>query len=161
MRRTAKRKTHGRQSKSPVCVNYQPKTIKDVLNAMRDAQNFPSPVRAVGSGSATTRCNHSKRGTLLDMTAMKDVIRMTDTTVTVGAGMSLRSLADHLAHEGMELTSGYEYPERTVGGLISSGSLAAGVPGDAGHLAATVKGITMVSAQGRQVTIFGLDLDMQ
>jgi len=40
-----------------------------------------------------------------------------------------------------------------VGGLISSGSLAAGVPGDTGHLAGSVLGVTMVTPQGRQVSI--------
>ena len=65
------------------------------------------------------------------MTGMKKSCVSKQDTVTVGAGMQLRSLADRLAERGLELIGGYEYPERTVGGLISSGSLSAAPPGDA------------------------------
>ena len=153
MRAINSRKSQGRNLQRQSFVTYQPKSVNDVVAVMRDAEKFPTPVRPVGSGSSATRCNQSQRGTILDMTLMKAFIKMTDKTVTVGAGMSLRSLADRLANEGMELVGGYEYPERTVGGLISSGSLAAGVPGDTGHLAGSVLGVTMVTPQGRQVSI--------
>ncbi len=87
------------------------------------------------------------------MTAMKSFTRKSVDTVTVGAGTQLRSLADRLAGEELELVGSYEYPERTVGGLISSGSLSVGIPGDAGHLAASVTHVTLVTPQGRQVEV--------
>lgn len=151
IRKPASRR-HSRNSVVTVC----PKSIDDVIAVLGDSQRYPGPVRAVGSNSGSTR-NARTQGTLLDMTAMKSFIRMSAGTVRVGAGMPLRSLADRLARENLELIGSYEYPERTVGGLISSGSLSAGIPGDAGHLAASVTGVTLVTPQGRQVEV-GTDM---
>jgi FAD/FMN-containing dehydrogenase len=133
-------------------VLLRPESIDDVIEIMQDRKQYPSPVRAVGSNSGSTR-NAQTKGTLLDMTAMKKFIRLTGDTATVGAGMQLRSLAVRLAGQGLELVGGYEYPERTVGGLISSGSLSSGIPGDAGHLASSVTAVTIVTPQGGQVEI--------
>jgi FAD/FMN-containing dehydrogenase len=132
--------------------SVRPKSIEDVIAVLQDSKNYPGPVRPVGSNSGSTR-NAQTHGTLVDMTAMKKLMRMSASTVQVGAGMQLRSLADSLAGEGMELVGNFEYPERTIGGLISSGSLSADIPGDAGHLAASVTGVTLVTPQGRQVEV--------
>lgn len=140
-----------KQHQAPV-KSVRPKSIQDIIAVLRDTKSYPSPVRPVGSNSGSTR-NAQTQGTVLDMTAMKKLIRMSASTVQVGAGMQLRSLADFLAKEGMELVGSYEYPERTVGGLISSGSLSASIPGDAGHLAASVTDVTIVTPQGRQVEV--------
>jgi len=133
-------------------VLLRPESIDDVIEILKDRKQYPGPVRAVGSNSGSTR-NAQTKGTLLDMTAMKKIIRLTGNTVIVGAGMQLRSLADRLAGQGLELAGGYEYPERTVGGLISSGSLSSGIPGDAGHLASSVTAVSIVTPQGRQVEV--------
>ena len=133
-------------------ISVRPNSIDDVIEVMKNLQLYPGPVRAVGSDSGSTRSART-HGTLLDMTAMKKIIRLSEGTVSVGAGRQLRSLAVRLAGEGLELAGSYEYPERTVGGLISSGSLSAGIPGDSGHLAASVTAVTLVTPQGREVAI--------
>jgi FAD/FMN-containing dehydrogenase len=142
----------GRKPGQRSAVSLRPESIDDVIDILKDRKRYPGPVRAVGSNSGSTRSAQTK-GTLLDMTAMKKFIRMSGSTVIVGAGMQLRSLADRLAREGLEMVGSYEYPERTVGGLISSGSLSAGIPGDVGHLAASVTALTIVTPQGRQVEV--------
>ncbi|MDP6674690.1 MAG: FAD-binding oxidoreductase [Gammaproteobacteria bacterium] len=133
-------------------VSVCPKSIDDVIAILKEPRHYPGPVRAVGSNSGSTR-NASTHGTLLDMTAMKSFSRISADTVRVGAGMQLRSLADRLARDGLELVGGYEYPERTVGGVISSGSLSADIPGDAGHLAASVIHLTLVTPRGREIEV--------
>lgn len=159
MPRTVVRKFNGhkqgqdsRVRSQSAAVSARPQSVDDVIDILKDSRRYPGPVRAVGSNSGTTRSARTQ-GTSLDMTAMKKFIRMSGDTVMVGAGMQLRSLADRLAGEGLELIGSYEYPERTVGGLISSGSLSAGLPGDAGHLAASVTVVTLVTPQGRQVEV--------
>lgn len=141
----------GKQSQRP-SVSIRPKSVDEVIQVLKDSRSYPSPVRPVGSNSGSTRSARTQ-GTLLDMTAMKKLIRLSDSFVKVGAGMQLRSLADRLAGEGLELVGSYEYPERTVGGLISSGSLSSGNPGDVGHLAASVLAVTIVTPQGRRIEV--------
>ena len=152
MARTVIRKSNSHKQRQSPVHSVRPKSIEDVIAVLQDSQRYPGPVRPVGSNSGSTR-NARTQGTRLDMTAMKKFMRTSASTIQVGAGMQLRSLADRLASEGMELIGSYEYPERTVGGLISSGSLSAGVPGDAGHLAASVTGVMLVTPQGRQVEV--------
>jgi len=152
MVRTVTRKSSGHKQGQGSVKSIQPKSIDDVITILKDSRQYPGPVRAVGSNSGSTR-NARTQGTLLNMTAMKQFMRISATTIQVGAGMQLRSLADRLAVEEMELIGCYEYPVRSVGGLISSGSLSAGVPGDAGHLSASVTSITLVTPQGQQVEI--------
>lgn len=149
-------RTITRQQRQPKRTNrftVRVKSINDVISVITDPVRYPSPVRPVGSDSGVTRCTRSATGTLLDMTGMKQFIRRTSNTVTVGAGIPLRSLADRLAADGLELVAGYEYPERTVGGVLSSGSLSSRVPGDAGHLAQSVISVTVVTPQGREVEV--------
>jgi len=152
MARQGIRKSNNHKQGHSTVISVRPKSIDDVISVLKDSRRFPGPVRPVGSNSGSTRCARTQ-GTLLDMTVMKKFIQMSADTVTVGAGMQLRSLADRLAGDGLELVGGYEYPERTVGGLISSGSLSASIPGDAGHLAASVTAVTLVTPQGRQVEV--------
>ncbi len=152
MARTVIRKAGGHKHNHSPIKTVQPRSIEDVMEVMTDSRRYPGPVRAVGSNSGSTRCARSQ-GTVLDMTELKSFRKTSARTVTVGAGMQLRSLADRLAHDGSELIGSYEYPERTVGGLICSGSLSPGVPGDAGHLAASVLGVTLVTPQGKQIEV--------
>ncbi len=153
MPRTVIRKSQSRRLNQKSAVSVRPKSIDDIIAVCKDPKRFPSPVRAVGSNSGSTRSSDALHGTSIDMTAMKKFVRLSSRRVQVGAGTSLRSLADRLAQDGLELVGSYEYPERTVGGLISSGSLSAGVPGDAGHLAASVIAVTLVTPQGRIVEV--------
>ena len=152
MSRQFTRQSKNRRPAQETSVVVRPKTVDDVVAILNDPQRYPGPVRPIGSDSGSTRCARTN-GTSIDMSGMNAIIRRTSGTVTVGAGMQLRSLADKLAADGLELSGVWEYPERTVGGLISSGSLSAGLPGDAGHLAASVVGLTLVTPQGRQVEL--------
>lgn len=152
MARTVIRQFSGRNRNQASIETVRPRSIEDVIEVLIDTRRYPGPVRAVGSNSGSTRCARSQ-GTVLDMTELKSFRQISATTVTVGAGMQLRSLADRLARDGLELIGSYEYPQRTVGGLICSGSLSPGVPGDAGHLAASVIGVTLVTPQGKQIQV--------
>ena len=93
----------------------------------------------------------------MDMTAMNRVLQIRARTVKVQAGMRLRDLARKLAVYDLELVGSYEQPDRTVGGLISSGSLSAGLPADGAHLASSMTSVGVVMPSG-EIVEYGEDL---
>jgi len=130
-----------------------PKSIDEVIKVLTHPKKFPSPVRPLGSNSACNRINRAQHGTLLDLTSMNRILRLTKDTVTVQAGVRLHELARLLHQDGMELIGGIDVPDRTVGGAISSGLLTVGLPGEPDHLAASVTSIIVVSPTGEKVEI--------
>ncbi len=131
----------------------RPRNVAEISQVLTSTQQYPSPVRAVGADSGNPRCTRVQHGTRLEMSAMNRLTRIDGHTVTVEAGMRLRDLARALADQGRELIGSYEEPDRTVGGVISSGSLSAGPAGDGAHLAASVTAIGVVAPDGRQVNL--------
>jgi hypothetical protein len=131
----------------------RPRNVAEISQVLSSTQQYPSPVRAVGADSGNPRCTRVQHGTRLEMSAMNRPTRIDGHSVTVEAGMRLRDLARTLADQGRELIGSYEEPDRTVGGVISSGSLTAGPAEDGAHLAASVTAIGVVAPDGRQVNL--------
>jgi len=134
-------------------VAIQPQSAEDIAAILLDTRRYPTPVRPVGSGSASTRANQTAAGTLMDMTALDRILATTADTVSVQAGVRLRTLAEHLAADDMELAGGCADPNRTVGGAISSATLAGALPGDGGQLASSVVSLTLINGKGRRVEV--------
>jgi L-gulonolactone oxidase len=134
-------------------VQTQPKSAEDLAKILIDPGKFPSPVRPVGSGSSVSRCTQTAAGTLVDMKALNRVLAVKGDTVTVQAGITIRDLAEHLAHDNLELIGGCVDPDRTVGGAISSGSLGARLLGDGAQFASSVCHITLINGEGRRVEV--------
>ena len=127
----------------------RPKSSDEIVAVLKNRKHFPTPVRPRGANSGNARCTAVQEGTVMDMTGMNKILQIRSRTVKVQAGMRLRDLARRLDEYGLELVGSYEYPDRTVGGAISSGSLTAGFPEDGAHLAASVCGLTLVTPDGR------------
>ena len=127
----------------------RPKSSDEIVAVLKNRKHFPTPVRPRGANSGNARCTAVQEGTVMDMTGMNKILQIHSRTVKVQAGMRLRDLARRLDEYGLELVGSYEYPDRTVGGAISSGSLTAGFPEDGAHLAASVCGLTLVTPDGR------------
>ncbi|MEE4184793.1 MAG: FAD-binding oxidoreductase [Gammaproteobacteria bacterium] len=134
-------------------IAIQPRSADDIAAILLDTRRYPSPVRPVGSGSSTTRAHQTAAGTLMDMTALDRILGTTRDSVTVQAGVRFHQLADHLAADGMELAGGCAAPNRTVGGAISSATLAGALPGDGGQLASSVLRLTLINSKGRRVEV--------
>ena len=134
-------------------LRVQPKSAEDLVNILKDANHYPSPLRPVGSGSSVTRGGQTSSGTLVDMTRLDKILAVKDDTVIVQAGVRLRDLAEYLAADNMELVGGCQDPDRTVGGAVSSASLGARLPGDGSQLASTVCQITLINGDGRRVEV--------
>lgn len=148
-----RKKKPGRRVRRREHVVVRPQSSEDIVDAMSDARRFPSPVRPLGSNSATSRCNAAHRGTVLDMTALDRLVDLTKETVTVQAGMRLRDLAATLGEAGYELSGSAESSDRTVGGAVSSGCLAAGIPGMDESLAASVCSVSLITADGSRLAV--------
>jgi hypothetical protein len=144
------RKFHSKK-RSKVTVRVS--SAEQIAAVLKDRRNYPSPVRPVGSDSGNTRATRVQQGTLMDMTGLDKILKFTSQTVTVQAGVRLRDLAEKLAEHGRELIGAYDFPDRTVGGVISSGSLSASIPNEGGHLASSVRRITFITGQGHSVEI--------
>lgn len=138
-----------RRLKARTPVTVRPKSDDDIAAVLTNRKHFPSPVRPVGANSGNSRCTSVQEGTVMDMTAMNKILQIRARSVTVQAGMRLRDLARKLDEYGLELVGSYEFPDRTVGGVVSSGSLSAGLPEDGAHLASSVCGLTLVTPDGR------------
>jgi hypothetical protein len=144
-------KKYRRKRKTKVTIRVS--SIEQIISVMTNRRKYPSPVRPVGSDSGNTRATGVQQGTLLDMTGLNKILKLTPQTVTVQAGVRMRDLAEHLAEHGRELIGGYDFPDRTVGGVISSGALTADIPNEGGHLSSSVHRVTFITAQGHTVEI--------
>jgi len=110
----------------------QVSTPTEIQQVLLDSKRYPSPVRPMGSGSATTRCGAASGGTQMELAAMNRVLRIESDTVTVQPGISLPELAEILSEEGLELIGGFDLANRTVGGAVCAAGLEASMAGDAG-----------------------------
>ena len=140
----APRRARGRDA-----LRVRPKNAEQIAEVLLDSKRFPSPVRPVGANSGNPRCTQVQDGTELDMTGMNRLIEIRSKIVTVQAGMRLRDLTRELAEHGLELTVSFEEPDRTIGGLISSGALSVTGRDADGGMASSVVGLRVVTPEGR------------
>ena len=129
----------------------RPRNVEQIIEVLQDRKRFPSPVRPRGANSAATRCAKVHGGTELDMSAMNRVLHLDRNTVTVEAGMRLRDLVRYLADRKLELLATDEQLDRSVGGIISSGSLGISTAMDEPSLSACVCAIGLVTPNGRSL----------
>jgi len=148
------RKHHSHSSGITPASIVRPKSADDIVRIVRNRKRYPTPVRVVGSGSATTRCatlgNH---GTLLDLSDLNRVVRVEGNMVTALAGITLAELADVLGHKGLELISGFDLANRTLGGAVSSTGLETSTGRTEGSFVSQVVRIKLVTADGRKLRI--------
>jgi hypothetical protein len=131
----------------------EPSSPSEVIQILRSPKRFPSPVRPLGSGSATTRCVSANSGTVLDMSKMDRVLGIESDRVTVQPGIRLAELAEVLHHEGLELVGGFDLANRSVGGAVCSAGPEAASAGDVGQFAGHVLQMKVVSPQGKKFVV--------
>ncbi|MGD2168138.1 MAG: FAD-binding oxidoreductase [Gammaproteobacteria bacterium] len=137
-------KSSRRPGSSPVSAGRQARLVLPT-----SAQELV-PVRAIGSGSSSTRCTEALGGTSVDLSEMNRVLRIGHDSVTVQPGITLAELADILDARGLELIGGFDFANRTVGGAVSASGLEALGAGDASSFAANVLQVKFVTADGRK-----------
>lgn len=147
-----RRASSGAGSTGPA-ITVQTTAPSEILDVLRDWKRCPMPVRPIGSGSSTTRCNGASGGTVLDLSRMNRVLKIEEDTVTVQPGISLPELAEALSEEGLELVGGFDLANRTVGGAVCGAGLEASIAGDVGQFASHVVQLKVIGPTGRRFVV--------
>mgnify|MGYP001812585060 FL=1 len=122
---------------------------------MEPQSNIALPIRVQGAGSASTDCNQSPNGTVIQMTQLNKLIRIDNYnhTVTAEAGIRLGTLVDALAEQGLELIGNHDQMERTLGGALASPCMGPGIGDQASYLSSQLISLKIITAGGKVMTI--------
>ena len=105
-------------------VHYHPTRAEEV-SAIITSSAIVGNIRAVGSAKSNTRCLEvDQLGGVVRLDKI-DTITISDdrTTVTAGAGVMMRTLADHLTKDGLQLYSAVEIGNVTLGAAVSGSTI--------------------------------------
>jgi len=125
-----------------------PPTVDDLAEAVRTSVANGRRVRAVGSGhsfSDIAACD----GVRISLAGLPASVSVHGTSVTVPAGMTLRTLNGVLATHGLALPNLGDIDAQTVAGAIQTGTHGTGRA--LGCLSTFVSGLTLVTANGSVV----------
>jgi FAD-linked oxidoreductase len=125
--------------------------VEELADQVRRAAQDGLRVKAVGTGHSFTSIAATD-GVLIRpdlLTGIRGIDRSA-MTVTVAAGTPLKVLNAALAREGWSLANMGDIMEQTVSGAISTGTHGTGR--DSGSIAAQVKGLELVTADGSVLT---------
>jgi L-gulonolactone oxidase len=128
-----------------------PASVDELAAAVRRAAEDGLRVKAVGTGHSFTSIAATD-GVLIRPQLLTGIRRVDreNMTVTVEAGTPLKRLNVALAREGLSLTNMGDIMEQTVSGATSTGTHGTGR--DSGSIAAQIKGLELVTADGSVLT---------
>ncbi|WP_344045719.1 D-arabinono-1,4-lactone oxidase [Streptomyces thermoalcalitolerans] len=128
-----------------------PASVEELAAVVRKAAEDDLRVKAVGTGHSFTSIAATD-GVMIrpDLLTGIRAIDRDAMTVTVEAGTPLKRLNVALAREGLSLTNMGDIMEQTVSGATSTGTHGTGR--DSGSLAAQIKGLELVTADGSVLT---------
>ncbi|MEV8535398.1 D-arabinono-1,4-lactone oxidase [Streptomyces sp. NPDC051211] len=137
----------GNVSATPARV-VAPASVGELQEAVRRAAEDGLRVKAVGTGHSFTAAAATD-GVLIRPQALAGIqeIDRAAGTVTVAAGTILKDLNRALALEGLSLTNMGDIMEQTVSGAVGTGTHGTGR--DSGSIAAQIRGLELVTADGR------------
>jgi len=94
----------------------KPTTVEEIQAILSQPNNFPSPVRAMGSYHSLTPCA-SSTGTIVDMTSMKKVVKIDRQamTLTAQAGLEMIEANRALREQKLQFMLNIEIGNLTVG----------------------------------------------
>jgi L-gulonolactone oxidase len=128
-----------------------PASVEELAAAVRRAREDGLKVKAVGTGHSFTSIAATD-GVLIRpqlLTGIRTIDRAS-MTVTVEAGTPLKRLNAALAREGLSLTNMGDIMEQTVSGATGTGTHGTGR--ESGSIAAQIKGLELVTADGSVLT---------
>ncbi|MDT0389540.1 MULTISPECIES: D-arabinono-1,4-lactone oxidase [Streptomyces] len=128
-----------------------PASVDELADAVRQAAEDGLPVKPAGSGHSFTSIAATD-GVLIRPQLLTGIRRVDreNMTVTVEAGTPLKRLNVALAREGLSLTNMGDIMEQTVSGATGTGTHGTGR--DSGSIAAQIKGLELVTADGSVLT---------
>ena len=134
---------------------YTPANLAKLMRCLEPQVNIALPVRVRGAGSASTDCNESPKGTVIQTNGLNKIIRIDNYnhTVTAEAGVRLGALVEALAEHGLELIGNHDQMERTLGGALASPCMGPGIGDQAGYLSSQVMNMKVVTVGGKVMNI--------
>ncbi|VAW78935.1 FIG00546255: Oxidoreductase, FAD-binding protein [hydrothermal vent metagenome] len=138
----------------------QPNSVDEIIKIVKDTQQYPSPVKAVGSNHSTSHCAVSDQGTLVDMTKLNKIIKITADTVTTQAGALYLDVNQALEKEGKQFYVNLELGNLSMGSACTCGTKDASMPGEAGQVCSYASVIKVVSASGELLEFNEDDLEL-
>ena len=129
----------------------RPESVEELKSLFTPGAGHALPLRPRGAGSAATDCNASTVGTVVDMTALDDIIDIDayNHRITVQAGARISQIVDALAVHGMELEGSHDLMNRTIGGAVAGGCIGPAIGSDRTLFAAQVLGLKAVTPDGQ------------
>src|SRR5450432_3565005 len=83
-------------------VVVEARSVDDIVAVLKNAGQYPSPVRAVGSYHSTSPCGSADGGTIIKMGQMNQILNIGTNTVTVQGGALYIEIAKTLETRGLQ-----------------------------------------------------------
>jgi FAD/FMN-containing dehydrogenase len=135
------------------------RSVKKIIEVVKDTQKFPSPVRAVGSNHSTAPCGVAEGGTLIRM-KMKRVLKIGTDTVTVQAGALHLDVAKELEERNLQFYVNTEIGSLSAGSAACAGTKDASMPGEYGQVGSYIIGVKMVLPSGELLEVDETQADL-
>jgi FAD/FMN-containing dehydrogenase len=123
-------------------------SVEQIIDIVTDTENYPAPVRAIGSNHSTTPCGTADDGTVIITRKMDKILSYGDGTVTVQAGALYIDVNQELVKRGKQFYVNVELGNLTIGSACCGGTKDASMPGEFGQIASYAVGIKMVLPNG-------------
>lgn len=129
----------------------QPTSLAELKSILEPGAPLKAPFRPRGAGSAATDCNSCSVGTVIDMSALDNIVDIDayNHRITVQAGARIGQIAEALAAHGMELEGSHDLMHRTVGGAIAGGCIGPAIGKDGALFSSQVLGMKVVTPEGQ------------
>jgi FAD/FMN-containing dehydrogenase len=147
----ARKSARIRTSTATQSTTVRPGSVEDLKSLFTPGAGHAMPLRPRGAGSASTDCNVSTVGTVVDMTALDDIVDIDayNHRITVQAGARISQVVDALAVHGMELEGSHDLMNRTVGGAVAGGCIGPAIGRDNALFASQVLGLKAITPEGQ------------
>ena len=123
-------------------------SVDDIVKILKDPDQYPSPVRAVGSNHSTSPVGVAEGGTLIKMSRMNRILEIGTDAVTVQAGAIAIDVAHELQKHGLQFYVNTEIGSLSVGSASCAGTKDASMPGEYGQVGSYITRIKMVLPSG-------------
>ena len=129
--------------------------VSRLLKLLDPGSRIATPIRPQGANTTCTSCNSTPTGTVLQTTALDNILNIDtfNNTVTAQAGVRLYRLVEALAEKDLELVGAHDLTGRTLGGAIAAPSMGPGIGGRSACLSSRVISLKMVTPGGKLMKV--------
>ncbi len=133
----------------------RPRNIDELRSCIDPGITVPFPLRPRGGNTASTDCNSSPSGLIIDTSALDRIvgIDLDKGTVTAEAGVRLETLVAELDKQELEIPGCFDLFRHTVGGAVAAPCLGPGIGDDAATLGKQIHSMRVVTPGGQLIDV--------